>query len=120
MRLQEGDVIEFLKPFFVEPDETGFDLLIDRDRKSEVSVKDRLEGSFVITEADSEYEWDNLRCKNLRWRVNARRLKENGEYDPNGQDITFYQNAWNYTGSLGPDEFKVIGKMERTYVPKTR
>jgi len=49
------------------------------------------------------------------WHVQARRLDENGTYDPNGEVICFYMSGC-FTCMVDPINVKVVGKMQMRFV----
>ena len=49
------------------------------------------------------------------WHVVAKKLREDGSYNPDGKEVSFYQSG-DFTAMIMPGEVKPIRKMKKTFV----
>lgn len=92
------------------------------NERGEVFDTARLCGRYVVEEVSCSGGGTQLSMSGgtEEWpdghHVVARRLSPEGDYDENGEAVTFYQTGC-FTAMVKPDEISPIGKMRRTFVP---
>jgi len=88
-----------------------------KDLVIELGAYDESRGlaKFVVEEAEMEYGKveHNDPVHALGWKVLARRLHKNGNYNPKGEVIDFYQGG---DSTCEISEVELVGKMKKTFV----
>ncbi len=75
-------------------------------------------GAWYVVEEASEQVIESL---GRSWRVEARRLKSDGTYDPQGERISFYQDDGIYSWNMvRRSQINLIGKMSVRFVWQRR
>jgi len=118
--LEVGDVIKSRKFAFGDSDEEDNEeekiIFVDGETKEDYD-QSRGQAKFVVEEAQMEGGGTGMGPGDVYpdgWAVYARRLHDDGTYDPKGEVIMFYMSGC-FNNMVYMEDIEIVGKMKRQF-----